>query len=75
MASYAVLKSRGTQTEVTDANRQESRQKTENKGLKREIKGAREGPQVGLSCHQGIFFLRLLSQHSQLSSALQRVPC
>lgn len=78
-ASYAAVKSRGTRTEVTDANRQESRQKTGKEGAKRETKGGREGPQVELACRIIIIiffcFFQIVESALPISSALQSVPC
>ena len=74
MASYAEVKSRGAQSEVTDANREESRQKTGNKGAKQKGKEARERPQVEPGCHLMFFFFRPSSQHSSQSPALQKYP-
>lgn len=49
-----VVKSTGKQTEVSDANRQERRQKTGSNEVKQEKKGGKKGPHLELDV---IFFL------------------
>lgn len=55
-AFYMVVKSTGKQTEVTDANRQERRQKTGSNEVKQEKKGGKKGPHVELDVIVFLFF-------------------
>lgn len=62
-----VVKSTGKQTEVTDANRQERRQKTGSNEVKQEKKGGKKGPHLELDV---IFFF-----YFNVESALPTILC
>lgn len=66
-----MVKSRRTGTELTDANRRESRQKTGKEGAKREAKGTREGPTSRARLSQNDLFPLL----NIVESALPAILC